>query len=105
MPRKKKEVVAVLDKPKKEKKSRSETLEVHPKPKYFVDGHSDVREYYEPIKQYEIDWNKIAADVRAAAEMVKNYEQDNGPLTKSQIKQIKETALKPKQSTRSKKAT
>lgn len=56
----------------------------------------------EPIKQYEIDWNKIAEDVKAAAEMIKNYEQDDGPLTKNQIKQIKASAPKPKQSKKSK---
>ena len=50
----------------------------------------------EPIKQYEIDWNKIAEDVKAAAEMIKNYEQDDGPLTTNQIKQIKASAPKPK---------
>jgi hypothetical protein len=66
--------------------------------KYFVDGHNDVREYYEPIKQYEIDWNKIAEDVRAAAELVKGYPADDGPLTNDQIRQIKESAPKPKRS-------
>jgi hypothetical protein len=53
----------------------------------------------EPIKQYEIDWNKIAEDVRAAAELVKEgYPPDDGPLTKDQIRQIKESAPKPKRS-------
>jgi len=48
-----------------------------------------------PVQQFEIDWNKIAANVREAAEMVKiNYPRDDGPLTKNQIKQIKETAPK-----------
>lgn len=77
MPRKKKETV------------------IEPEKKYFVDGHNDVREYYEPLKQFEINWDKIAADVKAAAEMIKNYPQDNGPLTKDQISQIKKTAPKP----------
>ena len=67
--------------------------------KYFVDGHNDVREYYEPIKQYEINWDKIAENVRAAAELVKEgYPPDDGPLTDNQIRQIKETAPKPKRS-------
>lgn len=44
---------------------------VEPKPKYFVDGHGDVQEYYDPPKPYEIDWNKIAANVKEAAELVK----------------------------------
>lgn len=63
--------------------------------KYFVDGHGDVQEYREPIVEYIINWEKIAADVKAAAEMVKNYPQDDGALTKSQISQIKKTAPKP----------
>ena len=50
----------------------------------------------QPIVEYIINWDKIAADVKAAAEMVKNYPADNGPLTKKQIRQIKETAPKPK---------
>ena len=53
-------------------------------------------EVLEPIRQYEINWDKIAEDVKAAAEMIKNYEQDDGPLTKNQIKQIKASAPKPK---------
>lgn len=46
------------------------------------------------IIQYEINWQKIADDVRAAGEMIKNYPQDDGPLTDDQIRQIKETAPK-----------
>lgn len=50
----------------------------------------------QPIVEYVINWDKIAADVKAAAEMVPNYPADNGPLTEDQIRQIKETAPKPK---------
>lgn len=51
----------------------------------------------EPIVEYIINWDKIAADVKAAAEMVEpKYEKDDGPLTKDQIKKIKKTAPKPK---------
>lgn len=94
MPRSKKEDLAVLEKSAKIKKTKSTIVE--PKLKYFVDGHSDVREYYEPPKQYEIDWNKIASDVREAALMVQKpqYEQDDGPLTKNQLKQIQKSARK-----------
>lgn len=57
-----------------------------------------VEEVIEPIKQYEIDWDKIAADVREAALLVEQkYEPDDGPLTNDQIEQIKKTAKKPKQ--------
>ena len=56
-------------------------------------------EVLEPIKQYEINWDKIAEDVRAAAELVKKgYPPDDGPLTDNQIRQIKESAPKPKRS-------
>lgn len=55
-------------------------------------------ETLEPLKQYEIDWDKIAADVREAALLVEQqYEQDDGPLTDAQIDQIKKTARKPRQ--------
>lgn len=67
---------------------------VEPQAKYFVDGHGDVREYFEPLKQYEINWQHIANNVKQAAEMIKNYEKDDGPLTKSQLKQIKKSAPK-----------
>lgn len=50
----------------------------------------------QPIVEYVINWDKIAADVKAAAEMVPSYPADNGPLTEDQIRQIKETAPKPK---------
>lgn len=94
MPRSKKEGLAILEKPAKIKKTKSTIVE--PQPKYFVDGHSDVREYYEPPKQYEIDWNKIAADVREAAIILEQpkYEQDNGPLNKNQLKQIQKSTRK-----------
>jgi len=86
MPRKKKEVVVETEK------------------KYFVDGHNDVQEYYEPVKQFEINWEKIAADVKEAAKMVEaKYEQDEGPLTDSQIAQIKYSAPKPKKTKKTKK--
>ena len=94
MPRRKKEDIAVLEKPAKTKKVKKPIVE--PEVKYFVDGHNDVREYYEPLKQYEINWDKIAADVREAALMVEQpkYEQDDGPLTKSQLKQVQKSARK-----------
>ena len=98
MPRNKKTDLTVLEKPVKVKKTKTSVIE--PEVKYFVDGHSDVREYYEPKKEYEIDWNKIAANVREAADMIKKYEPDDGPLTKDQIKQIKETAIKPSKKTK-----
>ena len=76
MPRKKKEVVADV---------AQETLE-------------------KPITQFEINWEKIAADVKEAAQMVEaKYEQDDGPLTDSQIAQIKESAPKPKKTKKTKK--
>lgn len=57
-----------------------------------------VEEVIEPIKQYEINWDKIAADVREAALLVEQkYEPDDGPLTDDQIEQIKKTAKKPRQ--------
>lgn len=95
MPRRKNEDISVLEKPTKTKKTKS--IKVTSEPKYFVDGHGDVREYYEVPKQYEIDWNKIAADVREAAQLVEQikYESDDGALTKKQLNQIKKTALKP----------
>jgi len=77
------------------RKKKDTKTTVDPDVKYFVDGHGDVREYREPIVEYIINWEKIAADVKAAAEMIKNYPQDNGPLTKDQISQIKKTAPKP----------
>lgn len=94
MPRKKQTDVELLE-PIKNKKNKK--LIVEPEKRYFVDGHNDVQEYYEPLKQYEIDWNKIAADVREAAQLVEQskYESDDGALTKKQLNQIKKTALKP----------
>jgi len=69
MPRKKKvEEIVVIEEPKK--KPRKPKSEKPAEPKYFVDGHSDVQGYTEPLKMFEIDWDKIAADVKAAAEMV-----------------------------------
>lgn len=50
----------------------------------------------EPIVEYIINWDKIAADVKAAAELVGKYPRDDGPLTQDQIRQIQETAPKPK---------
>jgi hypothetical protein len=88
MPRKKKNE-NIQTKPIKKTKTIME-----PETKYFVDGHGDVREYYEPVVEYVINWEKIAADVKAAAEMIKHYEKDDGPLTKSQLKQIKLSAPK-----------
>ena len=90
MSRKKNENISNL------KKSKEKTKSLTQEPKHFVDGHGDVREYYEPIKQYEINWDKIAADVREASLMVEQpkYEMDDGHLTKSQIKQIKKSAPK-----------
>ena len=69
MPRKKKvEETVVVEAPKK--KPRKPKSEKPAEPKYFVDGHGDVREYTEPLKQFEIDWDKIAANVREATDMV-----------------------------------
>lgn len=74
-----------------------------PEVKYFVDGHNDVREYYESPKQFEINWEKIAADVKEAALMVEaNYEKDDGPLTTEQLEQIQLTAPKPKRTRKAK---
>lgn len=95
MPRKNKEQAVKSEKTLKSKKTK-QSIQVPDKDvKYFVDGHGDVREYYEPVVEYVINWEKIAADVKAAAEMTANYPQDDGPLTASQIKQIKKTAPKP----------
>lgn len=71
------------------------------KKELFVDGPSDVREV--GLQQYEINWEKIANDVKEAKLLVENkqYEPDDGPLSKSQITQIKETA--PKMKTKTKK--
>jgi len=71
--------------------------------KYFVDGHNDVREIIEkpkyekddgpltdeqlaqlpvqPIQQFEIDWDKIAENVREAALML-----EQSPITESESK-------------------
>lgn len=81
------------------RKKKNETIQqvktiIEPETKYFVDGHGDVREYFEPVVEYVINWEKIAADVKAAAEMIKHYEKDDGPLTKNQLKQIKASAPK-----------
>jgi len=74
------------------------------KKELFVDGHGDIREV--GLQQYEINWEKIANDVKEAKLLVENkqYEPDDGPLTKSQIKQIKESAPKMKTKTKKTKA-
>ena len=71
------------------------------KKELFVDGHGDIREV--GLQQYEINWEKIANDVKEAKLLVENkqYEPDDGPLTKSQIK---ETAPKMKTKTKKTKA-
>ena len=72
MPRKKKtEEVVVAETPKKRTRKTKEKVS-EPEVKYFVDVHGDVREYTEPVKQFEIDWDKIKAQVREAAEMIEN---------------------------------
>lgn len=38
------------------------------KKKLTVDGHGDVHEVVEPIKEFIIDWDKIARNVREALE-------------------------------------
>jgi len=79
MPRKKKvEETVVVEAPKK--KPRKPKSEKPAEPKYFVDGHGDVREYTEPLKQFEIDWDKIAANVRDAADMVEQFKKTSKKL-------------------------
>ena len=69
------------------------------KTEIFVDGHGDVREVIETLPQYEINWDKIKEDVRAAADLVKEgYPPDDGPLTDDQIRQLKESAPKARRS-------
>ena len=76
---------------------------IEPEVKYFVDGHNDVREYYESPKQFEINWEKIAADVKEAARMVEaKYPEDDGPLSNHQVEQIKATAPKAKRTRKTK---
>ena len=61
------------------------------------------QEYYESPKQFEINWEKIAADVKEAALMVEaKYEKDDGPLTTEQLEQIQLTAPKPKRTRKAK---
>lgn len=77
-----------------------------------------------PLPQYEIDWDKLSKNVKEALEeyerdklvqeapyhpgyegaVIKNYEPDDGPLTDSQIKQIKKSAAKPAVKKENKKA-
>ena len=57
----------------------------------------------EPIVEYVINWDKIAADVKEAARMVEaKYEKDDGPLSDDQIEQIKATAPKAKRTRKTK---
>lgn len=57
----------------------------------------------EPIVEYIINWDKIAADVKEAARMVEaKYPEDDGPLSNHQIEQIKATAPKAKRTRKTK---
>lgn len=73
-------------------------------PKVTVGSHSVRTEYEDGRVDFVTDWDKLAKDVREA---IAEYEQkkivdaalypsDDGPLTTKQVKQIKDTAPKPK---------
>ena len=73
-------------------------------PKVTLGSHSVRTEYEDGRVDFVTDWDKLAKDVREA---IAEYEQkkivdaalyppDDGPLTTKQVKQIKDTAPKPK---------
>lgn len=86
-------------------------------PKVTIGSHSTRTEYEDGRVDFVTDWDKLAKDVREAiaeyehkkmvdeapfhpgyegAVVTPSYEPDDGPITKKQIKQIKDTAPKPK---------
>lgn len=86
MPRKKKVEEVVLEQPKKTRKKKVESTDVNTtkgkqlrkkKPNYEADDGPLTEAQLaqlpsRPLVDFEIDWDKIAANVREAADMIKN---------------------------------
>lgn len=86
MPRKKKVEEVVLEQPKKTRKKKVESTDVNTtkgkqlrkkKPKYEADDGPLTETQLaqlpsRPLVDFEIDWDKIAANVQEAADMIKN---------------------------------